>query len=137
MGFFDSLKAICDTRRWYTQDNLYNYFACEITGHTDPHNYKDSITTNIRKILKDYVNEYYPSANMNKSGTKITDGKIAKISDEIYKMNFKGVISVYNSYDDYLGTLYFNVVVHADKYADLSKNSNQRTTVNASKEPLN
>ena len=52
MGFFDGIKAIFDTKRWYTEPLLYEYFHYEIKGTDNPEGFKYSVTTNIRKIQK-------------------------------------------------------------------------------------
>lgn len=137
MGFFDNLKAICDTRRWYTEDRLYQYFAYEIYGRTNPDGFKDKVTTNIRELINGLVKNNYPDVNNNKTKLEITDGKIEKLSDTMYKMKYVGIIRVYNSFDDYRGKLYYTVVVFADKYADLSSDPNQKAKIVVSPNPIN
>ena len=139
MGFFDSMKAILDTRRWYTEPRLYQYFQYEIYGTTNPEGFKDKVTTNIREILDSYIKEYYPEAHLGK--TKIEDvyeytGDLEKCNDTIYRIPFRGRIQVYNVYGDHEGTLYYLVVVYTDKYAVLSTEENQKTTITVSKKVL-
>ena len=138
MGLFDDFKAIFDPKRWYTPDNLYLYFLYEIYGTTNQDSFKYKVTTNIRKLLDDYTKEYYPEAQPSRN--KINHAPIPKSStycdNEFWKMTFIGRINTYNCYGDYLGDLYYRVIVYANKYAELSQIKGQETQVTVSKKPL-
>lgn len=134
MGFFDSLKAILDPKKWYTEDNLCAYFKYEIYGSTNPECFKTEISTNIHETLIKFIGQYYPKWNSHKMD--VTSSRIQKLDEEFYKMDYKGTIRVYDDYNNYEGTLYFNVIVHANKYAELSTRSNQKTTTSVSTNPI-
>lgn len=139
MGFFDGMKAILDPKRWYTPENLYEYFRYEIYGTTNQDTFKYKVTTNIRKILDDYTKEYFPDAqpDKNKINHVVARQHMKMVDGEFWYMPYIGRINVYNCYGDYLGDLYYRIVVYANKYAELSKNEGQKTEITVSKKSLN
>lgn len=138
MGFFDGMKALFDTKRWYTPENLYEYFRYEIYGTTNQDTFKYQVTTNIRKNLDEFTMEYFPEAQPSKSEINhvVTREHMKLVDDEFWCMPYIGRINVYNCYGDYLGDLYYRIVVYANKYAELSKIKGQETKTTVSKKPL-
>ena len=138
MGFFDGMKAIFDLKRWYTPENLYEYFRYEIYGTTNQDTFKYNVTTNIRKTIDEFTSQYFPDAQTDSSKIEhvVLRQHMKLVDDEIWYMPYIGRINVYNCYGDYLGDLYYRVVVYANKYAELSKAEGQITQTTVSLKPL-
>lgn len=139
MGFLDGMKAIFDTKRWYTEPRLYEYFHYEILGTDNPEGFKYSVTTNIRKLVNDSIIGHFPEAHVYKSKIEPVwnyTGDLEKVDDEFYRIVYKGKIRVYDEYDDYQGELYYRVIVYTNKYAELSTKKGQETKVKVDKKPI-
>ena len=138
MGLFDGMKALFDTKRWYTPENLYEYFRYEIYGSTNQDTFKYRVTTNIRKIIDEYTTEYFPKAQIEMTNIQhvVARKYMKKCDDEFWMLPYVGRITAYNAYGDYVGELYYRVIVYANKYAEISKIKGQETQVTVSKNPL-
>lgn len=137
MGFFDTLSDFFDTKKCYTEAKLYEYFEYEIRGVR--HGDSDTVTTNIKEIIDNYMKQYFSNAHPYRSNMEPVwnyTGSLEKVDDSTYKIIYIGKILVRDTYAELIGTLYYRVIVYTDKYATLSKDSNHGTTVTVSREPL-
>ena len=128
MGFFDALDALLDPKKWYTPDNLVLYFRCEIDGSLSNYISKEKTTTNIKNIFADSIKREYPDANS--WSREDTYSNIERYNDSVYKIEYRGTIkSIKNTYGDYLGEMYYNMVVYTNKYAELVSGDDFKTTI--------
>jgi len=130
MGFFDTLNGLFDSKKIYSIQELELYFKYEIDRNWNPniHKAKENLTTNIGEIISDFVKEKHPDAQKWKA--TFTSSTLAIVDEGVHRITYKGKItSIYDSYGDHLGEMYYDVIVYTNKYAELVSSENYKTTV--------
>lgn len=145
MGFFDMLEKMAnkteefvkkaddwldtlDTKKSYYEDDLIYYFLAEINGEEDSDIGKGKVTTNIHKIIHDYITEKHPDANS--WGMEHNYRKLQKYSETVYRIDYKGlIVRICNTYGEIIGQLHYDVTVYTNKYAELVSGEEYKTTI--------
>ena len=128
MGFFDKLDALLDMKKWYTEDDLVIYFKHEIDATLNMYIGKEKVTTNIKDIVVDSIKVKFPEVFSWDRDNNYA--KIEKYDIDTYKIEYKGLIrSIKNAYGDYLGEMHYNIIIYANKYAELVSGEGYKTSI--------
>lgn len=128
MGFFDGLKALLDTKKWYTEDNLKIYFKHEIDGTYNTYIGKNAVTTNISKVVSESIKKQHPQ--MNSWAIENEYCSLTTCNEGVYKIEYKGrIVRIKSIYGDSLDSMHYDITVYTNKYAEMVSNETMKSTV--------